>query len=42
MKKLMNCLMKTAQKESLDYLKEIYEYLCRLGLSDKVIIDWGL
>lgn len=29
-------------KESLDYLKEIYEYLCRLGLSDKVIIDLGL
>lgn len=29
-------------KESLDYLKGIYEYLCRLGLGDKVIIDLGL
>lgn len=29
-------------KESLDYLKNIYEYLQELGLGDKVIIDLGL
>ena len=29
-------------RESLDYLKTIYEYLQTLGLGDKVIIDLGL
>ena len=29
-------------KESLDYLKQIYEYLQALGLGDKVLIDLGL
>ena len=29
-------------KESLDYLKRIYEYLQELGLGDKVLIDLGL
>ena len=29
-------------RESLDYLKGIYEYLQTLGLGDKVIIDLGL
>ena len=29
-------------KESLDYLKQIYEYLQELGLGDKVLIDLGL
>lgn len=29
-------------KESLDYLRSIYKALCRLGLSQRVIIDLGL
>lgn len=29
-------------RESLDYLKKIYEYLQTLGLGDKVLIDLGL
>lgn len=29
-------------KESLDYLKSIYENLCQLGLKDRVLIDLGL
>ena len=39
---LTSCLMKMEQKESLDYLKQIYEYLQELGLGDKVLIDLGL
>lgn len=29
-------------EESLDYLKTIYEYLCELGLENRIIIDLGL
>ncbi len=29
-------------KKSLDYLKELYERLCQMGLSDKIVIDLSL